>query len=802
VADRNLSLLVKFAALDRLTAPMRKLGGGSRALSGEIAKTKAEISKLGAAQAQVGKLKTLEARLGADTRALAKERAEVDRLKTAIAASEGPTGNMSRALANAEKASTALERRLGTTSEEIGKVGRRLEAAGVDVADLARHEDRLATRVYEATRKLKDQQAQLERNRATQERFEKTQALGSRIQSASVGAMASGTAAGLPLLAAGKSASDFQSRMTDIAQKVNLSRTAGAALGRQLDALGPKVGQLSTTLAEGLDDLAGKGLDPRVAMRMLKPIGMAATAYKAEIADLSAASFAAFDNLKVPIDQTSKVLDIMAVAGKAGAFELKDMAQYFPALTAQAQALGQRGAPAVADLAAALEIARKGTGDASTAANNIQNLLTKINTKQAIDNFAKFGVDLPASMKKAAAEGKTPMEAIAELTNKTLKGDLSKLSFLFSDMQVQGALRPLIQNLGLYRQIRADALRANGEVERDFAGRLDDANAKAARLAASAQTLGHAIGNGLLPWASAAMDRFSGLAERATTLAQRFPKITAGIATIGAASAAALVSFGALGLIGGQVVKGWGYLAFAAEKLRILRILPGLFGAVRVGMLMLARGVVRAGLMMLANPMVLVFVAIAAAIGGAAYLIYKHWDTIKAAFSSALAFISGLWTRFKEAGAHLLTGLISGITGKIAAVRDTITGLGDKVVGWFRAKLGIKSPSRVFAQLGGFMSAGLAQGLTRSAQLPVRAMRGIATGVTAAAVAAVPVIPAAAGAAPSASAPAAAAPRYEIHIYAQPGDDARAIAQAVARELDRREQRQQAERRSSYSDDA
>ncbi|NKC48103.1 phage tail tape measure protein [Ochrobactrum anthropi ATCC 49188] len=58
-------------------------------------------------------------------------------------------------------------------------------------------------------------------------------------------------------------------------------------------------------------------------------MGRAATAYRAEVDDLAKAGFAALDNLKVPATDFGKALDAMAQAGKEGAFELRDMAQYF-----------------------------------------------------------------------------------------------------------------------------------------------------------------------------------------------------------------------------------------------------------------------------------------------------------------------------------------------------------------------------------------------------------------------------------------------------------------------------------------
>jgi hypothetical protein len=109
---------------------------------------------------------------------------------------------------------------------------------------------------------------------------------------------------------------------------------------------------------------SGFGIDPREAMQMIGPIGRLGTAMKVDIADGAAAASANLQNLKVGLGDTGKALDIMAAGGNVGAFEVRDMARYFPSLTAQAQALGQSGLGAVADLTAALEIARRGAAPA------------------------------------------------------------------------------------------------------------------------------------------------------------------------------------------------------------------------------------------------------------------------------------------------------------------------------------------------------------------------------------------------------------------------------------------------------
>jgi len=182
-------------------------------------------------------------------------------------------------------------------------------------------------------------------------------------------------------------------------------------------------------------------------------------------------------------------------------------------------------------------------------------------------------------------------------------------------------------------------------------------------------------------------------------------------------------------------------------------------------------------------------------------LIVNNWNTI-------LGFLSGLWTRFKAIGANLLQGLVHGLLGGLAAVRDTITGIGGKVVDWMKAKLGIHSPSRVFAQVGHFTMLGLAGGLDRSQQLPMRAlshvagnMRRLGAGIAIGAAAAPAMaIDHRAPVSPALAAGGGVGVTYNITIHAAPGSQAQDIAQLVRAELERIERERAARRRSGLGD--
>ncbi|CAO3872188.1 phage tail tape measure protein [Achromobacter mucicolens] len=228
------------------------------------------------------------------------------------------------------------------------------------------------------------------------------------------------------------------------------------------------------------------------------------------------------------------------------------------------------------------------------------------------------------------------------------------------------------------------------------------------------------------------------------------------------------------------------------------------------------------------------------------------WESVKTAFNGGLAGIGTLlvnWSplgllyqaitgalgtlgielpgSFTQFGSMLIQGLINGITSMGGALKESISNIGSGIVGWFKEKLGIRSPSRVFAEMGGFVSEGAAVGIEDRQPAAVKAAQALAASVAiggAMAPAAAALAPSAALLSPSAvmagegsalaridnrpamaSATAGARPvtiqgdTITIQINgagASPNDIARAVEDA----LRRRDSDKAARLRSSYSD--
>ncbi|MDI7651470.1 phage tail tape measure protein [Cronobacter sakazakii] len=186
-----------------------------------------------------------------------------------------------------------------------------------------------------------------------------------------------------------------------------------------------------------------------------------------------------------------------------------------------------------------------------------------------------------------------------------------------------------------------------------------------------------------------------------------------------------------------------GFSAVARGARTLGGVLSG--GLVR-GIMLAGRAVLWIGRALLMNPIGLAITAIAAA----AYLIYRNWGAVSSwfkqrwadikeafnggivgigkllinwspvglfykAFAAALKYLGvDLPAKFTDFGGHLIDGLINGIKNKWESLKTTVTDMGDSVGGWFKEKLGIHSPSRVFMGFGDNIAQGAAIGLQRT----------------------------------------------------------------------------------------
>lgn len=563
---------------------------------------------------------------------------------------------------------TARQRELGNVIRQQETLGRSASALKVQYAQT---ELGLIGRQIEA----------LKRRQAVEKRITDNQAERSKVRGQIGEAVGVGAAVLGPIGASVKASASFRYELALIGNTANLTGVQIGALGKDIQAVARDTGNATTDVLGAMKFLVAAGMDAMTAGQALSSIGRTATATGSNIEDVAKATFTLGDALKVQPGQMQKALDALVQSGKEGNFEFKDMAAELPVLGAAMQSLKLTGTDAVATLGAALQIARKGAGGSAQAATNLENFLVKLTSPETLKKAKEnFGVDLYQIITDAQSQGKNPFEAaLAEINRMTKGGDQKLLGELFGDMQVQGFLRPMLQNLEEYDRIKRAALSADGVVDRDLPAILGQTQKQLEATGDAFRQLGIAIGSALAPAVGAVVGVLVPAIRGITDFVSENGKLVGSV------------------LVGSVLV---GAAAMSAGRIGFL--------VIKYGALLAARAVMALGVAMMANPIGMGIRLIA---GGAA-LIVMHWTPIK-------AFFANLWGEVKATFA----GVYDWIVGKVAYLMELPGKIKDKVGG--ALGIGAYSSTVSGSTMDGFEVPGA--GLP---DVPAMAARGSSTTVT------------------------------------------------------------------------
>lgn len=439
--------------------------------------------------------------------------------------------------------------------------------------------------------------------------------------------VAVGAAAGFAIGAAIKQSADFDYQLQLMGNTANMTAAQIGNLRADILRTGTQVGQSTENIRKGFGVLITAGMDPALAKQFLGTIGKTATATAADVEDLSNMVVALSGNLGITPQGMPAVLDTLAQAGKEGNVELRDMAKQLPNLGSAFGALKMQGREAAATMGAALQVARRGAADADEAANNMNNFMTKVLSKDALKNAEKyFGLDLYKIVQDAQKSGGNPFEASMEAIIKATKGDQKKIGEMFGDMQVQGFLRPMIQFWGDYGRIKDKALASDGVIEQDFVKMMSTTMQKLVDMGNAFGRLGIAIGSVFSGQAGGAGEGLGGAINRLTDFVNANREVIGTTAKVVGGLFA--LRLGVLGVAYSYTILKGAWLASKMVWLGVTgaQILAGAGGWMRLGAAVRFAGTALAfmGRALLLNPIGLTVTAIA----GAVFLIYKYWEPL------------------------------------------------------------------------------------------------------------------------------------------------------------------------------
>lgn len=834
--DKNLRLQVILAALDKASRPLKSIESQSSATGRALKAARDRLKTLDAAQRDVAAFRGLKAAQAENARALGQARIKAQELARAHAAAESPTKRMTAALNRARGEVRQLKDAEAEHARKLAEVRSRLQAAGISTRNLGRDEQHLRDSIRRANadidqqkaklKQLGDQQARMARARAAADR---TDAFAGRAASGGAVAMTAGAGLAAPLAIAGRASIDFERAMAGVRKVVDFPTPESfRQMSRDILDLSGRI----PVAREELAGLVAQGARAGVAREDL-------LAY----AEAAAKMGVAFD---VSSEEAGEMMAVWRTAlnlDQRGVIALADRVNHltnsYGGNAAKVSEMITRVGPladvagASSDVLAALAQVMNSVGvEAEVGGTGIKNLLLGLTkgaaaTKMQRKAFAELGLDAGRVAQQMQTDAEGAITGVLRAVSRLPKDrQLSVLGQLFGTESV-AAIAPMLSQLDLVeRNLRdvGDASTFAGSMNREFAGTVDNTGSRLDLAGGKAMRMATILGERVKPYVDAAAGAISSAADAVAAFADKHPRLTGAALAIVGAVAGVLLIFGGFALAIAAVLAPFALLQFAwAAALPFLAPLAaGLWAAVTATWAWTAA--------LLANPITWVVLAVVA-LAAAAFLIYRNWGPISAWFGGlwnrvkemtgqAIAFIgqailnftpvgffvrafAAVWPalvsigeRFRTFGGQLIMGLINGVLGGVPALIRAIVGAGGRLITAFKNRLGIRSPSRVFADFGGHTMAGLAVGIEKARSLPLDALGGVRAAMTGALAltAGAPAL-----AAPgSGGAPIAGGDTFNITINADGGADPQAIADAVMKRI---QEAQSSRRRSSFRDD-
>lgn len=280
-----------------------------------------------------------------------------------------------------------------------------------------------------------------------------------------------------------KEAAAFDRRLTLIGQTADASRAEIDRLGGSIHDLAQQTATPIDKLAGGLEALVAQGRNLKDSMNFLPSVARTAAASGSEVDDIAKTADSVGSNFGISGRDMQKAFDIMAAGGKAGQFELKDMARYLPSLGPASSAVGFKGEKGLSELVAMLQVMRKGSGTSEEAVSSMNNILAKMESDKTLKALREAGVKPEEAFAKARKEGKNLVAVFEELITKATKGDVSKIGEFIDDMEFKRGVLALMTFKGEWQKL-SQALRdtSGGTVMRDLVQVTKDAQAGVDRL--------------------------------------------------------------------------------------------------------------------------------------------------------------------------------------------------------------------------------------------------------------------------------------------------------------------------------
>ena len=648
----KLELSVSLKALDKITAPIKNIIGGTKKLTQALSDSQSKLKEINAHQLKINNLQKTQQNVEALRQRLAGAKDRQRELTQQIAATTNPT----RAMANEL---TRVTKDVGKLTYENKKLSRTYheqrtaaQAVGINTRQLASEKIRLATADKRLNEVIKDQEARLLRVNDAQNRLNRAHDQAAKLQAAGFRMTAMGAAITGAVGTTVKSYITFEDAMQGVAKQVDGARDSTGKLTPMYYEMADAIKNITNNIPiateayaslieaqaragiqgkENLLTMANTSASASVAFgiadaeKVGEDLGRIASLYKIPIKNIGQLG----DTLNYLDDQTrSKGEDIIAVLTRLG--DVASMINYRDAAALGSTFLSLGGTEETA--ASASRAVIRNLAIAERAPNRVQNALKEVglSAKNITQEMSKDALGTIEKVLDAIARApKAQQIGIAtDLFGKEFGKDAMNLANNRDELNRQKAL------------VRDPNAQGSMQREMDVKSNAISGGLQKAKnqLFNTAATLGET----LRPELVATMEVFGSLIDKVNAFTKAHPQLTANIMKAVAVIGILLVIFGAIVLAISAVL-----VPMAALKLSWTTLFTGmgsnikLLGLLKGGILGIGKAFLSVAGFFMTNPIALAIVAIIAVL----YLLWKHWDTVKAALIAGWNWIN---TTFQE----------------------------------------------------------------------------------------------------------------------------------------------------------
>ena len=868
----DLKLQVLLNAIDKASRPLKQINNGSLETARALKAARDRLKELNTQQKDVTAWRSQRVAAEQTSEALNAAQAKVKALSQQFAAAGVPTRAMSKEFSAAVRESQRLKQQHQQQSEQLQGLRTRLYDAGISTKNLGTHERQLReqisatnTSISAQGKRMAELTAQHKRAAMARSTYDKGQQFAGSAAVAGGASLGVAYAASRPVVSVVKEYVDFETAMMGVAKQVDGARDDNGKLtstyyefADAIKAASSEMPIATTEFAALVEAQARAGIQGKEnLLAMAKVSATAAVAFDLPAEQVGEDMGRIAGLYKVPIKNIAELGDALNYLDDNTRSKGGDIIETLTRMSDVADKLDYRKAAALGSTFLSLGAAPEVAASASRAMVRELAIAT-MQGKKFQEGMAMVGLD-----SKSVQTGMTK-DALG-----TMMGVLERIKKLSPEQQTEASTRlfgkefgkdagKLVNNLEeLRRQLKlVDDAAAAGSMQKEMDIRAESIGGRWQLLQNKWFNTKSDAGEGLRSSMVDVMDAIDGVLTKVDGWIKANPVLSATLLKIVASVAVLSAVFGGLaltlaGILGPFLMLRFGLAMFGIKLPGIIGIFKVFgtvlrtLGGILIGPLVTALRTVGIALWGLsANPIVLVIAAVVAALAAGAYLIYTNWDAVKNYFASAwteikAGFSGGLGgiintlanfspigliyqafagvlsylgvdlpSRFTEFGNMIVNGLVNGLLAGLGSVKTAISSIGDASIGWFKEKLGIHSPSRVFAELGGFTMAGLTKGLEGGQKGPLDALSSMgkqlaAAGTLALSATAMPAL-AVDDRPPISSSPAAAVydshDTYEFTITAAPGMDLQGMEKTLRAMLNKIENEKKARQRSKLSD--